>query len=115
MARMAAIRKFRHFADSRCNITCGPVSHAGTAMETMMQLPWRDRRGQFLWLKALVLPALFVPGLLYAFWLATDQLGARPVIEAIHGHLGLTRQPSGEIAVPRIGQQMHEERPLLAR
>jgi methionine sulfoxide reductase heme-binding subunit len=50
-----------------------------------MQVPWRDRRGRFLWLKAVVLPALFVPGLLYAFWLATHDLGGRPVIEAIHG------------------------------
>ncbi len=50
-----------------------------------MQLPWRDRRGRFLWLKAVVLPALFVPGLLYAFWLATNDLGGRPVMEAIHG------------------------------
>jgi sulfoxide reductase heme-binding subunit YedZ len=54
-------------------------------METMMQVPWRDRRGRFLWLKALVLPALFVPGLLFADWLATGQLGGRPVIEAIDG------------------------------
>lgn len=50
-----------------------------------MQVPWRDRRGRLLWLKAAVLPALFVPGLLYAFWLATDQLGGRPVMETIHG------------------------------
>ncbi|MFO1025945.1 MAG: ferric reductase-like transmembrane domain-containing protein [Acetobacteraceae bacterium] len=50
-----------------------------------MQVPWRDRRGRFLWLKAVVLPALFVPGLLYAVWLATDQLGGRPVMETIHG------------------------------
>ena len=50
-----------------------------------MQRPWRDRRGRFLWLKAVVLPALFVPALLYAYWLATDQLGGRPVMEAIHG------------------------------
>ncbi|HVZ07650.1 MAG TPA: ferric reductase-like transmembrane domain-containing protein [Rhodopila sp.] len=38
-----------------------------------------------LWLKAAVLPTLFVPGLLTAFWLATDQLGGRPVMAAIHG------------------------------
>jgi sulfoxide reductase heme-binding subunit YedZ len=35
-------------------------------------------------LKAVVFPALFIPGLLTAFWLATDQLGGRPVNEAIH-------------------------------
>ncbi len=50
-----------------------------------MQVPWRDRRGRLLWLKAAALPALFVPGLLYAWWLASDQLGGRPVMEAIHG------------------------------
>src|SRR4051794_31957479 len=54
-------------------------------MEIVMQVPWRDRRGRLLWLKALVLPALFVPGLLYAGWLATDQLGGRPVMEVTHG------------------------------
>jgi sulfoxide reductase heme-binding subunit YedZ len=53
-----------------------------------MNLPWRDRRGKFLPLKATVLALLFVPGALDAFWLATDQLGGRPVMEAIH-HSGL--------------------------
>ncbi|HEY8289955.1 MAG TPA: sulfoxide reductase heme-binding subunit YedZ, partial [Acetobacteraceae bacterium] len=47
--------------------------------------PWRDRRGRFLPLKAFVLACLFVPGLLYGYWLATGQLGGRPVMEAIHG------------------------------
>src|ERR1700761_6329323 len=50
-----------------------------------MNLPWRDRRGRFLPFKASVLAALFVPGVLYGYWLATDQLGGRPVMEAIHG------------------------------
>ena len=50
-----------------------------------MNVPWRDRRGRFLWFKAAVLASLFVPGLLYAYWLATGQLGGRPVMEAIHG------------------------------
>jgi sulfoxide reductase heme-binding subunit YedZ len=50
-----------------------------------MIAPWRDRRGRFLPLKAAVLAALFVPGVLYAFWFATDDLGGRPVMEAIHG------------------------------
>ncbi|MBE7159105.1 MAG: sulfoxide reductase heme-binding subunit YedZ, partial [Rhodospirillales bacterium] len=50
-----------------------------------MTMPWRDRRGRFLPFKATVLTALFVPGLLYAFWLGTDQLGGRPVMETIHG------------------------------
>jgi sulfoxide reductase heme-binding subunit YedZ len=50
-----------------------------------MNVPWRDRRGRFLPFKAAVLASLFVPGALYAFWLATGQLGGRPVMEAIHG------------------------------
>ncbi len=50
-----------------------------------MNVPWRDRRGKFLWFKAVVLAMLFVPGVLYAFWLATDALGGRPVMAAIHG------------------------------
>jgi hypothetical protein len=28
-----------------------------------MNVPWRDRRGRFLWLKAVVLLALLVPGI----------------------------------------------------
>lgn len=59
-----------------------------TAGETEAKLtnpPWRDRRGRFLPFKATVLASLFVPGALYAFWLATGELGARPVMEAIHG------------------------------
>jgi methionine sulfoxide reductase heme-binding subunit len=47
--------------------------------------PWRDRRGRFLPFKTAVLVSLFIPGALYAFWLATGDLGGRPVMEAIHG------------------------------
>lgn len=36
-------------------------------------------------LKAAVLASLFIPGALYGFWLATGQLGGRPVMEVIHG------------------------------
>ena len=50
-----------------------------------MNAPWRDRRGRFLPFKATVLASLFVPGLLYAMWLATGDLGGRPVMEMIHG------------------------------
>ncbi len=49
-----------------------------------MMVPWRDRRGRLLPFKAAVLAAVFVPGLLTAFWLADGDLGARPIIEAIH-------------------------------
>jgi sulfoxide reductase heme-binding subunit YedZ len=50
-----------------------------------MRAPWRDRRGRFLPLKATVLAALPVPAALYVMWLATGELGARPVMETIHG------------------------------
>jgi sulfoxide reductase heme-binding subunit YedZ len=50
-----------------------------------MNVPWRDRRGRFMPLKAAVLTSLLIPGALYGFWLATGQLGGRPVMEVIHG------------------------------
>jgi methionine sulfoxide reductase heme-binding subunit len=49
-----------------------------------MVVPWRDRRGKFLPLKAAVLAAGCVPGLLAAFWWAHGDLGGRPVTEVIH-------------------------------
>lgn len=49
-----------------------------------MQVPWRDRRGRFLPLKAAVLAAVCIPGLLTLFWWTQDGLGARPINEAIH-------------------------------
>ncbi len=48
-------------------------------------VPWRDRHGRFLPLKAAVLAAGFVPGLVLAFWWANGMLGGRPVTEVIHG------------------------------
>jgi methionine sulfoxide reductase heme-binding subunit len=50
-----------------------------------MIVPWRDRHGRFLPLKAAVLAAGFVPGAMLAFWWANRMLGARPVTEVIHG------------------------------
>ena len=50
-----------------------------------MNVPWLDRRGRFLPFKAAVLVSLFIPGLLYAYWLGTDALGGRQVVETIHG------------------------------
>jgi len=49
-----------------------------------MMVPWRDRRGKFLPLKASVLAAVCAPGLLAAFWWADGDLGAKPVTEVIH-------------------------------
>ena len=50
-----------------------------------MTLPWRDRRGQFLPLKAAVFAAAFVPGIWYAAWWIAGAAGPRPVTEAIWG------------------------------
>ena len=49
-----------------------------------MHRPWRDRRGRLVRIKAAVFPLLFIPGLLTTLWLATGDLGSRPVMEAIH-------------------------------
>lgn len=49
-----------------------------------MIVPWRDRRGRLLPLKAGVLAAVPIPGILTAFWWTQHELGARPVTEAIH-------------------------------
>lgn len=49
-----------------------------------MIVPWRDRRGRLLPLKAAVLAAVPIPGLLTALWWTQNELGARPVTEAIH-------------------------------
>jgi len=48
-------------------------------------VPWRDRHGRFLPLKAVVLAAGFIPGTVLAFWWANGMLGGRPVTEVIHG------------------------------
>jgi methionine sulfoxide reductase heme-binding subunit len=48
-------------------------------------VPWRDRHGRFLPLKATVLAASFIPGAVLAFWWANGMLGGRPVTEVIHG------------------------------
>jgi sulfoxide reductase heme-binding subunit YedZ len=50
-----------------------------------MIVPWRDRHGRFLPLKAAVLAAGFIPGLVLAYWWANGMLGSRPVLEAIRG------------------------------
>ncbi len=49
-----------------------------------MQVPWRDRRGRLVKVKAAVFPLLFIPGVLAAYWWATGALGGRPVTEVIH-------------------------------
>ena len=46
--------------------------------------PWHDRSGRFSWLKASVLILELLPALWIGFALATNRLGARPVMEAVH-------------------------------
>jgi sulfoxide reductase heme-binding subunit YedZ len=50
-----------------------------------MRVPWRDRHGRLVAIKAAVLPALCLPAAVLAFWWASGALGARPVTEVIHG------------------------------
>ena len=50
-----------------------------------MIVPWRDRRGQFLPLKAAVFAAAFMPAIWYAYWWIVGEAGPRPVTEAIYG------------------------------
>ena len=50
-----------------------------------MIVPWRDRRGNFLPVKATVFAAAFVPAIFYAYWWIAGDAQPRPVTEAIHG------------------------------
>ena len=81
-----------------------------------MIIPWRDRHGRFLPLKAAVLAAGFIPGGVLAFWWITGALGSRPVTEVIHGTgdwairfllISLTITPAARV--------LHLHRLLLAR
>jgi sulfoxide reductase heme-binding subunit YedZ len=49
-----------------------------------LMLPWTDRGGRLVPLKALVFAGLFLPGLWTAAAFALGELGARPMTEAIH-------------------------------
>lgn len=49
-----------------------------------MHVPWRDRRGRLVRVKAVVFALLFVPGLVNAFWWANGDFGARPFTEVTH-------------------------------
>ena len=46
--------------------------------------PWHDRSGRFSWLKTSVLILEVLPALWIAFALATNRLGPRPTLEAVH-------------------------------
>lgn len=49
-----------------------------------MRLPWRDRHGRFLPLKAVMLALGVTPGVLYGFWWAAGDLSGRAVNDVIH-------------------------------
>ena len=49
-----------------------------------MRMPWRDRHGRLLPIKAVVLGLAFMPGLVNAFWWWAGELGGRPLTELIH-------------------------------
>ena len=53
-------------------------------LKQLPKAPWLDYGGRFSPLKAGVFVALFIPGVLVAYGYAHDQLGARPLNEAIH-------------------------------
>ncbi len=53
-------------------------------LNRLQKAPWLDYGGRFSPLKAAVFMALFVPGALVAYGYVDDQLGARPLNEAIH-------------------------------
>ncbi len=50
-----------------------------------MRVPWRDRHGRLVPIKAAVLAADCIPGAVLAYWWVTGALGGRPVLEVIHG------------------------------
>ena len=50
-----------------------------------MIFPWKDRRGNFLPLKAAVFAAAFVPAIFYAYWWIAGAAEPRPITEAIYG------------------------------
>lgn len=49
-----------------------------------MRMPWRDRHGRFLPLKAAMLPLCLLPGVLYGVWWAAGMLSGRAVNDVIH-------------------------------
>ena len=54
------------------------------AWSMRVRLPWLDRRGRFSTLKATTLALLMAPGLVAATRYLANDLGARPLNEAIH-------------------------------
>ena len=59
------------------------MSPASSAARRRKRAPWRDRRGQISWFKSAVLAGCVAPGAVVAFWLATHDLGSRPIKAAL--------------------------------
>jgi sulfoxide reductase heme-binding subunit YedZ len=78
-----------------------------------MILPWRDRRGRFLPLKAIALAGAVAPGALLAWHWSGGELGARPITEVIHGTgLWAVRWLLITLAITPLGR-MFNSTPLL--
>ena len=60
------------------------VADVRTVRQRARMRPWLNRQGRFSWLKAATLAGCIAPGVALAYWLATGQAGARPIIEALH-------------------------------
>jgi sulfoxide reductase heme-binding subunit YedZ len=76
-------------------------------------LPWRDRRGRFLPLKAIALTGAVVPAALLAWQWWAGELGGRPITEVIHGTgLWAVRWLLITLAITPLGR-MFSSTPLL--
>lgn len=61
-----------------------PRLSIGVITRFTMNVPWRDRRGNFLPFKAAVLATTFLPGLAWAFWWINGDLSGRAVNDVVH-------------------------------
>jgi sulfoxide reductase heme-binding subunit YedZ len=81
-----------------------------------MIVPWRDRRGQFLPLKAAAFVAAFLPAIWYSYWWIAGDAGPRPVTEAIYGTgLWAIRFFSISLAITPIARMLQWPGLLLVR
>ena len=56
---------------------------AATTRPRRKRAPWRDRQGRFSWFKTVALAGCGTPASVVAVWLATNDLGSRPVKAAL--------------------------------
>lgn len=81
-----------------------------------MNVPWRDRRGRLLPIKAVVLAAAFIPGLFYIAEWPLGMLGPRPLNEVIHGFgLWTVRILLLSLAITPLARTFEWPRALLVR